>query len=113
VPLPICALLVEHEVLIIDVTPWHANVQGVLEKFEFFPIKCRIHRTAERYSQYLEEETDDAGKERRKLNTKVMSDTCSAQTCNCCLECPHPSYNNQQQKQEKGKYHDPSIHYPK
>jgi hypothetical protein len=48
-------------------------LQEVLEKFEFFPIKCRILRTAARYRQFLEEEAaPDAEKERRKLKTKVL-----------------------------------------
>ena len=61
----------------------HGNLQEVLEKFEFFPIKCRILRTAERYSQYLNEEAGDTAKdsERRKLKTKVLLDACSAQPC--------------------------------
>ncbi len=59
----------------------HRNLQEVLEKFEFFPIKCRILRAAERYGQYLAEETGDAGKERRKLKIKVPLDYCSAYYC--------------------------------
>jgi hypothetical protein len=65
------------------VTLWHGNLQGVLEKFEFFPIKCRILRTAERYSQYLKEEAGDTAKGIRKLKTKVLLDACSAQPCHC------------------------------
>jgi hypothetical protein len=49
--------------------------QEVLEKFEFFPIKCRILRAAERYSHYIKEEANDSGKEKRKLKTKVQLDS--------------------------------------
>ena len=65
-----------------DVTLWHCILQEVLEKFEFFPIKCRILRAAERYSKYVDEEADAGEKdsERRKLKTKVLPDSCSAQT---------------------------------
>jgi hypothetical protein len=53
-------------------------LQEVLEKFEFFPIKCRILRAAGRYRQYLEEETTpDEEKPRRKLKTKVLLDDSS------------------------------------
>ncbi len=61
-------------------TLWHCDSQEVLEKFEFFPIKCRILRTAERYHQYLEDNVN-GGKDGRKLKTKVLLDSCLAQPC--------------------------------
>ena len=56
------------------------NVQAVLEKFEFFPIKCRILRTAQQFSQYQNKVVSpgDAGNDSEKLKTKVWSDVFSA-----------------------------------
>ena len=56
-------------------TLWHGNLQGVLEKFEFFPIKCRILRATERYSQFLAEQVGGDRKEPRKLKIKVLLDS--------------------------------------
>ena len=65
-------------ILICGMTLWGDCLQEVLEKFEFFPIKCRILRAAERYHQYLEEEaTPDEETQRRKLKTKVLLDAFS------------------------------------
>ncbi len=52
-------------------------MQEVLKKFEFFPIKCRVVRTAQYFSKYLKEMAGDAGKE--KLKTKVLFDSFPAQ----------------------------------
>ena len=46
------------------------NLQAVLEKFEFFPIKCRVLRAAQQFNMF--EEADNAGKESHKLKTKVL-----------------------------------------
>ena len=50
--------------------PEHYNMQAVLKKFEFFPIKCRILRTAQQFSKCL----DDVAGQDKTLKTKVWFD---------------------------------------
>jgi hypothetical protein len=63
-----------YHVAVCSETPEHYTMQAVLEKFEFFPIKCRILRTALQFSKYLNG-PGDAGKE--GLKTKVWFDSSS------------------------------------
>jgi hypothetical protein len=46
-------------------------VKEILEKFEFFPIKCVIQRAAELYNKGLE--TNEQNKIERTFKTKVLS----------------------------------------
>ena len=48
--------------------------QDVLEKFEFFPVKCRIQRAAEEFAKVQKRQDEDAKiRFHRKFKTKVNS----------------------------------------
>jgi hypothetical protein len=59
-------LFVNHIVMLFRV---HAYPQEILEKFEFFPIKCRIQRASELYKKGLE--INEQLKVKRTFKTKV------------------------------------------
>jgi hypothetical protein len=48
--------------------------QALLEKFEFFPVKCRIQRASEMYMKSLERQSMYTG---NPLKTKVLISTLS------------------------------------
>ncbi len=47
-------------------------LQDVLEKFEFFPVKCRIQRAAEMYAKVVERRHTDKHRDGRPLKAKVF-----------------------------------------